>query len=158
MHILYLAYGSNLRSAQMQQLCPGHDFLEVARLENHRLGFTLLDEEWQGGIADVLPSPGDEVWGALYRLDEHHLAALDAYEVCDPGGPEEGNDYVRRTVTVIRPDGTKVGGVWCYFVRAATGYIRPSAIYRTALIEGAVERGLPPHYIKTMQRAFEGTD
>jgi len=152
MEILYFAYGSNLRKAQMERLCPGHVFLGPARLADHRLAFTLPDEEWQGGVADVLPSPGDEVWGALYRLEAHHLAALDAYEVFDPDGPEQANDYVRRLVKVSH--GGAMREAWCYFVRAADGHVAPSERYRAALIEGAMERGLPAVYVGEMQRAF----
>jgi gamma-glutamylcyclotransferase (GGCT)/AIG2-like uncharacterized protein YtfP len=154
MGIPYFAYGSNLRARQMERLCPGHVFLGQARLADHRLAFTLPDEEWQGGVADVLPSPGDEVRGALYRLEAHHLTALDAYEVFDPDGPVEANDYVRRLVQV------RHGGVmreaWCYFVRAPHGHVAPSERYRAALLEGAIERGLPADYVGEMRRAFGG--
>jgi hypothetical protein len=60
---IYFAYGSNLRSVQMVRLCPGHAFLGPARLDGYRLAFTLPDEEWEGGVADVVRSPRDAVWG-----------------------------------------------------------------------------------------------
>ena len=155
MSALYFAYGSNLRSAQMQRLCPGHEFLGVARLADHRLAFTLPDEEWQGGVADVLAAPGDEVWGALYRLRDTDLAPLDAYEGFDPAGPEEDNDYVRRLVKVTEEKQVREVEAWCYFVRAPRGHVAPSEHYRAALIEGAIERGLPADYVAEMRRAFE---
>ena len=145
MEILYFAYGSNLRTAQMERLCPGHVFLGPARLANHRLAFTLPDDEWQGGVADVRPSATDEVWGALYRLEAQHLTALDAYEVFDPDGPGEANDYVRRLVEVDHGGTTREA--WCYFVRAPRGHVAPSELYRSALLEGAIERGLPADYV-----------
>ena len=92
MEHFYFAYGSNLRSVQMVRLCPGHVFLGPARLDGYRLAFTLPDEEWQGGVADVVLSPGDEVWGALYRLRDTDLVALDAYEVFSPAEPEETSE------------------------------------------------------------------
>lgn len=156
MPVLYFAYGSNLRSAQMQRLCPGHEFLGPARLADHRLAFTLPDDEWQGGVADVLPSAGDEVWGALYRLEAHHLTALDAYEVFTPDGSGEANDYVRRVVTVTREGAPREVEAWCYFVRTPHGPVAPSERYRAALVEGARERGLPGDYINEMRRAFDG--
>ena len=153
---LYFAYGSNLRAAQMRRLCPGHEYLGPARLAGHRLAFTLPDREWQGGVADAVPSPGDEIRGALYRLPEPDLAPLDAYEGFDPAGPDEANDYVRRAVGVT-PEGQKSAvEAWCYFVRAPRGHVAPSEHYRAALIEGAIERGLPADYVATMRRAFEG--
>jgi gamma-glutamylcyclotransferase (GGCT)/AIG2-like uncharacterized protein YtfP len=154
--MVYFAYGSNLQSAQMERLCPGHVFLGPARLPDHRLAFTLPDEDWQGGVADVVPSAGDEVWGALYRLEAPQLAALDAYEVFDPDGPEEANDYVRRRVTVTAASDHRDIEAWCYFVRAPRGPVAPSERYRRALVEGAIERGLPAEYVREMRRAFEG--
>jgi hypothetical protein len=63
MEHFYFAYGSNLRSVQMVRLCPGHAFFGPARLDGYRLAFTLPDEEWEGGVADVVRSPRDAVWG-----------------------------------------------------------------------------------------------
>ncbi|MEX1110750.1 MAG: gamma-glutamylcyclotransferase family protein [Chthoniobacterales bacterium] len=153
---LYFAYGSNLRAAQMKRLCPNHEFLGPARLAGHRLAFTLPDREWQGGVADAIPSPRDEIWGALYRLPEADLTALDAYEGFDPAGPVEANDYVRRAVPVIRQGEQDGVEAWCYFVRAPRGQVAPSELYRAALIEGAIERGLPADYVSEMRWAFDG--
>jgi len=150
-NILYFAYGSNLRAAQMQRLCPGHQFLAPARLAHHRLAFTLPDEEWQGGVADVLPAPGEYVWGALYDITPSDLAALDAYEGCDPRGNPAQNAYLRRTVTVTTHDNCAHSQVWCYFVRQPHGHIPPSDLYRCALLEGAHERNLPLPYVETLQ-------
>ena len=153
---LYFAYGSNLRAAHMARLCPGNEFLGPARLEGHRLAFTWPDEEWRGGVADVVPSPGDAVWGALYRMQEADWPALDAYEVFDPAGPEEHNEYVRRLVMVAPEKGRRAVEAWCYFVRAPREHIAPSERYRAALIEGALERELPAEYVSQMRRAFHG--
>lgn len=152
---LYFAYGSNLRAAQMRRLCPGHEYLGPARLAGHRLAFTLPDREWQGGVADAVPSPGNEIRGALYRLPQADLAPLDAYEGFDPAGPVGANDYVRRAVAVTTEKESREVEAWCYFVRAPRGHVPPSEHYRAALIEGAIERGLPADYVATMRRAFE---
>jgi gamma-glutamylcyclotransferase (GGCT)/AIG2-like uncharacterized protein YtfP len=147
---LYFAYGSNLRAAQMDRLCPGHQFLAAARLDGYRLAFTLPDLEWQGGVADLLAAPRHCVWGALYRIDATHLAALDAYEGFDPSHRAAENAYLRRTIEVTGTDGTVHSNVWCYFVQQPHGHIPPSALYGHALLAGARERHLPPNYIKTL--------
>lgn len=156
MDILYFAYGSNLRRAQMDRLCPGNHFVGPARLAGHRLAFTLPDDEWEGGVADVLPTEGGAVWGALYRLSRDGLAALDAYELHDPGAPGEHDAYVRRKVEVQTVDGRIWPRVECYFVRRPRGHVPPSGRYRAALLEGAHERGLPEAYVKAMHRRFTG--
>jgi gamma-glutamylcyclotransferase len=153
---LYFGYGSNLRGAQMHRHCPGHGFLGIACLAGHRLAFTLPDEEWQGGVADVVADGKEEVWGALYRITEQNLAALDAYEGFDPEGPAEPNAYVRRQVEVTDGRGRTVRGVWCYFVRRPHDHVAPGAAYRAALLAGARERGLPADHLRRMARAFDG--
>lgn len=158
MPVHYFAYGSNLRSAQMDRLCPGNRFLGPARLAGYRLAFTLPDEEWQGGVADIVPDRGGEVWGALYALAPGHLAALDQYEICHPGDDPERSAYVRRTIAVQGSDGLLGSNVWCYFVRRPQGHVPPSTRYRRALLEGARERGLPPAYLAVMRAAFERPD
>jgi gamma-glutamylcyclotransferase (GGCT)/AIG2-like uncharacterized protein YtfP len=152
----YFAYGSNLRSAQMDRLCPGNRFLGPARLADHRLAFTLPDEEWEGGVADVVADHGGEVWGALYALTSGHLAALDEYEMCHADGDPALSAYVRRTITVHGTGGLARDGVWCYFVQQPQGHVPPSELYRRALLEGARERALPSTYLAVMRAAFEG--
>lgn len=151
---LYFAYGSNLRSTQMNTICPGHRFVSTACLRGYRLAFTLPDEEWQGGVADLAAHDGSEVWGALYALTASHLVALDAYEGFDPAGTTSGNLYVRRAVEVTAANGHKVRDVWTYFVRQPRSHVEPSPIYRKALLAGAQERGLPASHIEAMQIAF----
>jgi gamma-glutamylcyclotransferase (GGCT)/AIG2-like uncharacterized protein YtfP len=116
----------------------------------------LPDDEWQGGVADILPAAGHDVWGALYRITPAHLDALDAYEVCHPGGDPDRGDYVRRTIEVSDPAGQIISNVWCYFVRQPCGHLPPSPLYRQALLEGARQRGLPPAYLEVMRAAFDG--
>lgn len=140
----------------MDRLCPGCRFRHSARLADHRLAFTLPDDEWQGGVADVLPAPGHQVWGALYGITPDHLASLDAYEGYDPAGEPAQNAYARRTLEVTGPDGRAVPGVWCYFVREPRGHVAPSDLYRQALLQGACERQLPAAYLDVMRAAFDG--
>ncbi len=147
MDFLYFAYGSNLRSAQMERLCPGHQFLGTVRLDGHRLAFTCGDEEWGGGVADAPRAAGCEVWGALYRIEAAGLAALDDYEGYAPGGSPGAHIYVRRTVEVQSADGRTWSGVECYFVNKPRRHVPPSDRYRKALRDGAVERGLPASYV-----------
>jgi len=149
--ILYFAYGSNLRASQMDRLCPGHQFLGAARLDDHRLAFTLPDEEWQGGVADLLPSPGHHVWGALYTIDAAGLASLDHYEGYAPDAPDHAHAYVRRPIRVRTAQGSCIDDVWCYFVRPPHTHVPPSAPYRHALLQGARERHLPTAYIETLE-------
>lgn len=71
---LYFAYAANLSRAHMALWCPEAVPVVRAVLPDFRLVF----RSW----ADVIPSPGDYVQGALYEIDAKGLAALDEFEDC----------------------------------------------------------------------------
>ena len=78
---LYFAFGSNLDEARLHIHGPSARFLSVARLADHRLAFTIESRNtWHGGVADILPAPGLEVWGALWVIAGEHSRALDEQE------------------------------------------------------------------------------
>ena len=71
---LYFAYGSNLDPEQMQWRCPDAIAIGAARLD---------DWAWRiggRGYATVSPSPGSQVWGAIWNLSDDDLRTLDRYE------------------------------------------------------------------------------
>lgn len=78
---LYFAYGSNMCAAQMARRCPGALALGVGLLEGYTLRFPRRGAIWDGGIADVTPSPGDRVFGVRYEISDEELAVLDTHEV-----------------------------------------------------------------------------
>lgn len=88
--MLYFAYGANLCRTHMALWCPESRPIAGAVLPDHRLVFRF----W----ADVVPSGGDEVHGALYEVTERDLASLDEYEDCPAL-------YQRVNVTVRTTDG-----------------------------------------------------
>ena len=80
MRARYFAYGSNMDEGEIRAHCPSARYLGAALLQSHRLAFTRRSIRSASGVADVLAAPGQEVWGALYELDEKDLDALDAKE------------------------------------------------------------------------------
>ena len=71
---LYFAYGANLSRAHMALWCPDAVPLVRATLPDYRLVF----RSW----ADIVPSHGDRVQGALYEVNLKDLATLDRFEDC----------------------------------------------------------------------------
>jgi gamma-glutamylcyclotransferase (GGCT)/AIG2-like uncharacterized protein YtfP len=136
-------------ASAMELACPGHRFLGRAELRDHRLAFTRRSQRTGTGVADVLASPGASVWGALYELDEAHLAALDE---------KEGNGwaYERKAVRVLGPAGHSAGEALAYVViRPEPDHVPPSAEYLQALLDGARERGLPGAYTAMLHAIAE---
>ncbi|XP_019495408.1 PREDICTED: gamma-glutamylcyclotransferase isoform X2 [Hipposideros armiger] len=78
---LYFAYGSNLMSKRIHLQNPSAAFCSVARLQDFKLDFGnsqgKASETWHGGIATIYESPGDEVWGVVWKMNKSNLSSLD---------------------------------------------------------------------------------
>uniref|UniRef100_A0ABI7Y8K3 gamma-glutamylcyclotransferase n=2 Tax=Felinae TaxID=338152 RepID=A0ABI7Y8K3_FELCA len=78
---LYFAYGSNLLTERIHLRNPSAVFCCVARLQDFKLDFGnsqgKTSETWHGGIATIFQSPGDEVWGVVWKMNKSNLSSLD---------------------------------------------------------------------------------
>ncbi|XP_036037986.1 gamma-glutamylcyclotransferase isoform X2 [Onychomys torridus] len=78
---LYFAYGSNLLTERIHLRNPSAVFCCVARLQDFKLDFGNFQgktsERWHGGIATIFQSPGDEVWGVVWKMNKSNLSSLD---------------------------------------------------------------------------------
>ena len=88
-HQFYFAYGSNLDFGQMEQRCPGAEYLGAATLSDHEL---CMDS---AGFATVIPCSGKHVQGALWDLSQANESKMDGFE-----GVSEGC-YEKQLVSVI---------------------------------------------------------
>lgn len=56
----------------------------MARLQDFKLDFGnsqgKTSETWHGGIATIFESPGDEVWGVVWKMNKSNLSSLDEQE------------------------------------------------------------------------------
>uniref|UniRef100_A0A671U029 Gamma-glutamylcyclotransferase b n=1 Tax=Sparus aurata TaxID=8175 RepID=A0A671U029_SPAAU len=81
---LYFAYGSNLLKERLQLKNPSATVYCVARLKDYKLVFGnhkgLASDRWHGGVATIEHSPGDEVWGVVWRMNMSDLESLDSQE------------------------------------------------------------------------------
>ncbi|KAI9520760.1 hypothetical protein NQZ68_013165 [Dissostichus eleginoides] len=81
---LYFAYGSNLLMERLQLKNPSATVHCLARLKNYKLMFGnyqgLASDRWHGGVATIEHSPGDEVWGVVWRMSLSDLESLDSQE------------------------------------------------------------------------------
>ncbi len=145
---LYFSFGSNLDVERLHIHCPSARFVLPARLAGHRLAFSIESRNtWHGGVADVLPSPDDEVWGALWAIAGEHSRALDEQE----GVFREPPAYRRYPVTVTTAAGDSVS-CRCYRVVAPDpdGFA-PSPAFIDTLLRGARAVGLPADYVARLE-------
>ena len=150
---MYFAYGSNLDWAQIRKRCPSTQPVSVAAARGYRLAFSRFSTNRQCGAADIVPSPGNEVWGMLYEIDETEIGVLDECEGFLPGRPREENAYERVEIEVWKA-GMPVTSerVWTYIVvRKLDPCPRPSAEYKRLMVGGARRWGFPAGYLEQLE-------
>jgi gamma-glutamylcyclotransferase len=148
--LLYFAYGSNLDWAQIRKRCPSTKAVSVVAARGYRLAFTRFSTNRQCGAADILPSPGNEVWGMLYEIDAVEIGFLDECEGFRPGRPREENAYERVEIEVWKAGITE--RVWTYVVvQKLDPCPRPSAEYKRLMVDGARHWGFPAEYLERLE-------
>lgn len=145
---LYFSYGASMDLENLLRTCPGAEFESIGRLAGHRLAFSLESKRsWLGGVCDIVPSPGDEVWGAVWRVPDAEAQALDEHE----GVFREPPAYERYSVEVTIPIGDTLG---CRSYRVASpdpvGFA-PSRSFKETVLRGARAVGLPEAYIARLE-------
>uniref|UniRef100_A0A8C8E3Q8 Gamma-glutamylcyclotransferase b n=1 Tax=Oryzias sinensis TaxID=183150 RepID=A0A8C8E3Q8_9TELE len=135
---LYFAYGSNLLKERLRLKNPSATVLCVARLKlvfgNHK---GLTSDRWHGGVATIEHSPGDEVWGVVWRLSTSDLESLDnqenvtlgAYSPVELSVKTKGQELSCRT-----------------YIMNSCVYAPPSPQYLQVIMMGAQQNGLPMEY------------
>src|SRR5919108_1507073 len=135
--VLHFAYGSNMSQAGMRARCPDARALGPAMLGGWRF---IINTD---GYASIVPSPGGEVHGVLWRLSTRDLGALNAYEAIDSGL------YLRRILPVQGEAGRQRALV---FIAARNETGRPRPGYLAPIIEAARAWRLPADYVANLER------
>jgi cation transport regulator ChaC len=121
-------YGSCMNKEDLNRTTKA-EFVSAATLYDYTLGFTRHSENRQGGVADILKSPGDYLEGCLFKVQS--LAALDRRE----GHP---TIYKRRKIKVLVHSQMTFGTVWVYeVVNKSKQEFKPSEEYAYLIREGA---------------------
>ncbi len=146
-NVLYFAYGSNLDSKQMKERCPSARAKGVAKRPGHRLAFTRRSGYRRCAVADAVPGPECEVWGAVYEITPEDLAALDGCESYAPG--RKGNACERRQCEVwLEGDPQHPVTAEVYFANPTPDPGLPSLEYRQQILDGARDWRLPQAYFE----------
>ena len=139
--MLLFAYGSNLA------LDDG--LVGPAVLPDHRLELNRRSIRWGGGVVDVVPAPGERVWGALYEVDEAVMDALDRKEGA-------GVAY-RRLEVAVELDGTPRDAVTYEVIDKEPDAPPATPEYAALVLGGARERGLPGDWLAVLDSVLRGT-
>jgi len=114
--------------------------VDAAALEAYRFTYEGSSDPMYGAVANIARRTKDDVvWGGLYEVTEEHMDALDGYEDCPAV-------YRRIEVNVITMEGDLVSAV-TYCKKPGETSV-PSEEYRTIVLQGADDCGLPARYVK----------
>ncbi|XP_066500162.1 gamma-glutamylcyclotransferase isoform X2 [Hoplias malabaricus] len=138
---LYFAYGSNLLKERLQLKNPSARVHCVARLQDYKLVFGnhkgLASDRWHGGVATIEHSPGDEVWGVVWKMNVDDLESLDRQENVRLGAysPLEVSVWTQGQELNCRT-----------YIMNSCVYAPPSPQYLKVIVMGAEQNGLPKDY------------
>lgn len=147
---VYFGYGSNLSPGTLKQRCPDSLFIGLARLDDYR---------WQinsTGYANIVPSPGDVVYGSLCFLSNRDETALDESEGV-PWLYEKQSLMVTRCVVGV-PEGqgdTLEAMTYVDVQRVEDGQINKEYVYwMNKAIEDGTQCKMPGSYAEKYLRPF----
>ena len=139
---LYAAYGSNMDPAQMHDRCPHSPVCGTGWIQGWRLTFGGEDLGWEGALATIVESPGDQVFVGLYDITDGDAKLLDAWEGADNGL------YRKVRVRVQTLDGEALA--WVYVLDGFEGGL-PAARYLGVLADAAERAGAPDDYVSDLR-------
>lgn len=146
-HLLYFAYGPDMNPEQISSRCDEPKVFMVAHLPEYALKFFGHADRWDGGLESVVESPGDKVYGVLYKVNYSDADYLDA---CQGARLDGTGPYFQFPVEVIGEDG-KTYSVFTYKKSTLGQTTLPSSGYLDYIVAGAVVCGLPQNYIEALK-------
>jgi hypothetical protein len=156
----YFAYGSNMDLEDLRNWCCENNYAHLnltnrkaAKLAGYKLDFNYFSSGRKCGAANIMPAPGESVYGILCKLSKSDLDTIRIKE----GYPLFYNEIF---VSVETFDGTKIQNVLTYKVvkgREKSEYQPPLQSYVGLIIKNAVDFGFPQEYI-TYLKSLPTTD
>ena len=143
----YFGYGSNLSVVSLRAKGVDPLFSEPAVLEGWKITFDIPDFfAVEGGTGNVAATPGAVVHGVLHACRSSDLETLDRLEAIDVS-------YRRAAMTVTTYGGRRVRAyVYVGIPDVLDPTLRPSARYRSILVDGASEMRLDPRYVSALRQ------
>ena len=142
----YFAYGSNLDLQDLDNWCKRKNETppqlinpRIAILENYKLDFTKHSPSRNGGIADIVSSNNDIVYGVVFDVPQGK-EVLDKKE----GAP---SFYKICRIKVKLENGDVLDDVDTYEVVDKDDFVPPTTKYVDIIIKGATDFGLPQSWI-----------
>jgi gamma-glutamylcyclotransferase len=140
----YFLYGDNVNPTQLKRRAPEHQFVTLATLPEHTIQFGRWSSQWRCGLANVVPSPGEKVWGAVFEVTEEDIKLLDQFEDDVPQGA-----YRHVQVTVHDQAGEKM--LVTTYAAESIGKFKPKDHYLDWVVKGLKYWKFPEECIEQWQ-------
>ncbi len=137
----YLAYGSNLHPARLQQRLGSVVRIGNAQLAGWRLCFHKRGADGSGK-GNLIQAPGSVAWGVVFGIDAQQKAVLDEFE-------GDGYDCIEMPVTVEQ----QTYHAFCYMAQPdwIDNSILPHDWYRDLIYHGARHAQFETAYVQGIQ-------
>lgn len=136
-------------SRRLTARTPSAEPTGIVHVDGRRLIFDKVSRDGSGKChADATGKNTDRVYGVLFEIRKNEKDALDRAEGLGEGYKEEYVDMVT---------GSGIRRVVTYVATHKERIVRPYHWYKALVIAGAVEHGLPNHYLEWL-RAFESVE
>jgi hypothetical protein len=147
-HLIF-SYAANMNPELMASRCFKPEFCTVARLPGHALAFFDYSKRWDGGAATFIHTPGEDLWGVVYRLSFWDTERLDSWLDVRLDGT---GAYFLLPTEVIGGDGASYPVLLYRKFYHGGPPQPPSTEYLETILAGAVTHGLPAPYIEKLRR------
>jgi len=148
-HHLIFSYAANMNPGLIASRCFKPELHVVARLPGHTLAFFDYSKRWDGGAATLISSPGEDLWGIVYRLSFWDTERLDSWLDVRLDGT---GAYFLLPAEVIGVDGATYPVLLYRKFYHGGPRQPPSEEYLETILAGAVARGLPAPYIEKLRQ------
>ncbi|XP_034483750.1 gamma-glutamylcyclotransferase-like [Drosophila innubila] len=152
----YFGFGSNMLAKRIHVQNPTAVIMGPALLKDYRVDFATPNKLWMGAGATIVPDPKSQTWGTLWEIDLSNLPDIDNQERVHVGWyrpqtvqVEYNNEKIpaRLYVIVDEPE----GNVHDMPPNEVPEDRQPSKTYLKVLVKGAIESGIPEHYVKWLK-------
>lgn len=133
----FFIYADNLNPKQLQSRAPEHRFLFNAYLPDHTINFPRWSSQWRGGLASIVPSPGERVWGIVVEITPEDLKILDEFDGEVPQGA-----YRHLEAHVVK-EGEETKELVTTHVAIPAGKFKPKPHYLDWVLKGVQHWKLP---------------
>ena len=137
----FFLYADHLNPVQLKRRAPEHAFLYAATLADHTVKFCRWSSQWRCGLASIVPSPGEHVWGGVFELTDEDLTIMDEFEQDVPQGA-----YRHLQVNVVTAAGEKE--LVTTYAATPIGKFKPKDHYLDWVLKGVKQWALPEDCIQ----------